>query len=102
MGRTCGHPRRHRRILRSDPASVAFRAYEQARAENIDILLKSTLPDACQNKSNLMAESAENPAKVLKKIDESAPHHVILVLDATTGQNLPVKPGAIPSKRWYR
>ena len=69
----------------SDPASVAFKAYEQAKAENADILLIDTA-GRLQNKSNLMAE-LQKIANVLKKIDTSAPHHVILVLDATTGQN---------------
>ena len=69
----------------SDPASVAFKAYEQARAEKADLLLIDTA-GRLQNKSNLMAE-LQKIAKVLKKIDESAPHHVLLVLDATTGQN---------------
>jgi len=69
----------------SDPASVAFRAYEQAKAEHMDVLLIDTA-GRLQNKANLMAE-LEKIAKVLKKIDPSAPHHVIQVLDATTGQN---------------
>jgi len=69
----------------SDPASVAFRAYEQAIAEKADILLIDTA-GRLQNKSNLMGE-LQKLSKVLKKIDESAPHHTVLVLDATTGQN---------------
>jgi len=69
----------------SDPASVAFRAYEEAKAKNIDVLFIDTA-GRLQNKANLMAE-LQKISKVLKKIDESAPHHVIQVLDATTGQN---------------
>ena len=69
----------------SDPASVAYRAYEEAKAKNVDVLLIDTA-GRLQNKSNLMAE-LQKISKVLKKIDESAPHYVLLVLDATTGQN---------------
>ncbi|NBX02545.1 MAG: signal recognition particle-docking protein FtsY [Alphaproteobacteria bacterium] len=69
----------------SDPASVAFRAYEQARASGADVLLIDTA-GRLQNKSNLMDELVKI-TKVLKKIDESAPHRIILVLDATTGGN---------------
>lgn len=69
----------------ADPASVAFRAYEQARQQGVDILMIDTA-GRLQNKANLMAE-LQKIAKVLKKIDEAAPHYVIQVLDATTGQN---------------
>jgi fused signal recognition particle receptor len=69
----------------SDPGSVAYRAYETAKAKNIDVLLIDTA-GRLQNKANLMQE-LQKIAKVLKKIDDSAPHHVLLVLDATTGQN---------------
>ena len=69
----------------SDPASVAFRAYEQAKAGGYDVLLIDTA-GRLQNKANLMAE-LQKIIKVLKKIDDSAPHHIIQVLDATTGQN---------------
>jgi fused signal recognition particle receptor len=71
--------------FQSDPASVAFKALEQARTEHADVLLIDTA-GRLQNKSNLMAE-LQKIASVLKKIDASAPHHVIQVLDATTGQN---------------
>ncbi|MEQ1705610.1 MAG: signal recognition particle-docking protein FtsY [Rickettsiales bacterium] len=71
--------------FQADPASVAFQALERARAENIDVLFIDTA-GRLQNKSNLMAE-LQKIIKVLKKIDESAPHHVLQVLDATTGQN---------------
>jgi fused signal recognition particle receptor len=69
----------------SDPAAVAYRAYEQARAQNIDVLLIDTA-GRLQNKSNLMAE-LQKISRALQKIDSGAPHHVIQVLDATTGQN---------------
>lgn len=69
----------------SDPASVAFRAYEEAKKHNVDILMIDTA-GRLHNKSNLMLE-LQKIAHVLKKIDLSAPHHVIQVLDATTGQN---------------
>lgn len=71
--------------FQADPASVAFAALERAKAENIDVLFIDTA-GRLQNKSNLMAE-LQKIIKVLKKIDESAPHHVLQVLDATTGQN---------------
>lgn len=69
----------------SDPASVAFKAYEYAKSQGADILMIDTA-GRLQNKSNLMAE-LQKISKVLKKIDPSAPHYVIQVLDATTGQN---------------
>ena len=71
--------------FQADPASVAFQALEKAKAENVDVLFIDTA-GRLQNKSNLMAE-LQKIIKVLKKIDESAPHHVLQVLDATTGQN---------------
>ncbi|HEX2447871.1 MAG TPA: signal recognition particle-docking protein FtsY [Methyloceanibacter sp.] len=69
----------------ADPAGVAFEAFERARAEGTDVLLIDTA-GRLQNKSDLMAELAKI-VRVLKKLDERAPHGVILVLDATTGQN---------------
>jgi fused signal recognition particle receptor len=69
----------------ADSASVAFSALERARAENIDILIIDTA-GRLHNKANLMEELAKN-IRVLKKLDESAPQEVLLVLDATTGQN---------------
>jgi fused signal recognition particle receptor len=71
--------------FQADPASVAFQALEKAKAENVDVLFIDTA-GRLQNKANLMAE-LQKIIKVLKKIDESAPHHVLQVLDATTGQN---------------
>ncbi len=69
----------------SDPASVAYQAYEKAKADGVDVLLVDTA-GRLHNKSNLMQE-LQKISNVLKKIDESAPHHVVQVLDATTGQN---------------
>jgi fused signal recognition particle receptor len=69
----------------ADPAGVSFEALERARADKIDVLLIDTA-GRLQNKSDLMAELAKI-VRVLKKLDASAPHGVILVLDATTGQN---------------
>jgi fused signal recognition particle receptor len=69
----------------ADPAGVAFEALEKAHAENIDILLIDTA-GRLQNKTALMDE-LEKINRVIKKIDASAPHAVLLVLDATVGQN---------------
>jgi len=69
----------------ADPAGLAYEALERATAENKDVLLIDTA-GRLQNKSDLMAELAKI-VRVLKKLDASAPHSVILVLDATTGQN---------------
>ena len=69
----------------ADPAGVVFEALERARAEGMDVLLIDTA-GRLQNKSDLMAELAKI-VRVLKKLDAAAPHGVILVLDATTGQN---------------
>jgi fused signal recognition particle receptor len=69
----------------SDPAGVAFDAIAKAREENADVLLIDTA-GRLQNKESLMGE-LEKIVRVIKKIDESAPHAVLLVLDATVGQN---------------
>ena len=69
----------------ADPAGVAYEALERARAEGKDVLLIDTA-GRLQNKSDLMAELAKI-VRVLRKLDDSAPHGVLLVLDATTGQN---------------
>ncbi len=69
----------------ADAAALAYEAYEQAKAENIDILLIDTA-GRLQNKTNLM-EELKKIVKVLKKHDENLPHQSLLVLDATTGQN---------------
>jgi len=68
-----------------DAASLAYEALEKARADGSDILLIDTA-GRLQNKAGLMAE-LEKIARVIKKLDASAPHAVLLVLDATTGQN---------------
>ncbi len=68
-----------------DPASVAFQAYEEAIKQNVDVLLIDTA-GRLQNKKQLMEELAKI-SRVLKKHNETLPHHTILVLDATTGQN---------------
>jgi len=69
----------------SDAAGLAFEAVEKARASGADVVLIDTA-GRLQNKAGLMAE-LEKIARVLKKLDPSAPHAVLLVLDATTGQN---------------
>ena len=69
----------------SDAAALAFEAFEQARAERSDILLIDTA-GRLHNKANLMGE-LQKIVRVLKKVDPQAPHSVLLVLDATTGQN---------------
>jgi fused signal recognition particle receptor len=69
----------------SDAAGLAFEAFEQARAEGTDILLIDTA-GRLHNKANLMSE-LQKIVRVLKKVDARAPHSVLLVLDATTGQN---------------
>ncbi len=69
----------------SDPAGVAFDAMTKAREENADVLLIDTA-GRLQNKESLMGE-LEKIVRVIKKIDDSAPHAVLLVLDATVGQN---------------
>jgi fused signal recognition particle receptor len=69
----------------ADPAGVAYEALDRARADGADVLLIDTA-GRLQNKSDLMAELAKT-VRVLKKLDPSAPHSVMLVLDATTGQN---------------
>ncbi len=68
-----------------DAAGLAYEALEKARADGSDILMIDTA-GRLQNKAGLMAE-LEKIARVVKKLDASAPHAVLLVLDATTGQN---------------
>jgi fused signal recognition particle receptor len=68
-----------------DAAGLAFEALQKARDDGSDILLIDTA-GRLQNKAGLMAE-LEKIARVVKKLDPSAPHAVLLVLDATTGQN---------------
>jgi len=69
----------------ADAAGLAFAALEQARREGADLLLIDTA-GRLHNKSGLMAELAKI-ARVLTKLDPSAPHDVVLVLDAGIGQN---------------
>jgi fused signal recognition particle receptor len=69
----------------SDPASVAHRAVEAARAKNIDVCIVDTA-GRLQTQSNLMNELSKIRRVIAKQIPE-APHEVLLVLDATTGQN---------------
>lgn len=69
----------------SDPASVAFKAIENAKDTGSDIVLIDTA-GRLHNKTNLMEELAKI-VRIVKKQDQTAPHDTILVLDATTGQN---------------
>jgi len=70
----------------ADPASVAYKAIEEAINNNFNQVLIDTA-GRLQNKKNLM-EEYKKIANVTKKIDPEAPHDVILVLDATSGQNV--------------
>ena len=70
----------------SDPASVAYKAIEEAVRNNFNHVLIDTA-GRLQNKKNLM-EEYKKIANVTKKIDPNAPHDVILILDATSGQNI--------------
>ena len=69
----------------SDPASLAFDALTRARAEGADLLMIDTA-GRLQNRADLMEELAKI-VRVLRKVDPTAPHNTLLVLDATTGQN---------------
>ncbi|MCE2927239.1 MAG: signal recognition particle-docking protein FtsY [Rickettsiales bacterium] len=69
----------------ADPASVAYRACVSAKEQGIDVLMIDTA-GRLHNKSNLMQE-LQKIVNVIRKADAGAPHHVIQVLDATTGQN---------------
>jgi fused signal recognition particle receptor len=69
----------------ADSAALAFQALETARAERADVLIVDTA-GRLQNKAALMGE-LEKITRVMKKLDASAPHAVLLVLDATVGQN---------------
>ena len=71
--------------LGSDAAGLVYDAIEQAKTEDIDILMIDTA-GRLQNRTELMDELAK-VVRVIKKQDPSAPHHSILVLDATVGQN---------------
>jgi len=69
----------------ADAAALAYEAVEKARESGTDILLLDTA-GRLQNKANLM-EELQKMIRVLKKLDDNAPHQVLLVLDATVGQN---------------
>lgn len=69
----------------SDPASLAFDALTKARADGADLLLIDTA-GRLQNRADLMEELAKI-VRVIRKVDPTAPHNTLLVLDATTGQN---------------
>ncbi len=69
----------------ADSASVIYDAVQSAQAKGVDVVIADTA-GRLQNKDNLMSE-LEKVVRVMKKLDESAPHEVMLVLDAGTGQN---------------
>ena len=69
----------------SDSASVIFDALQSAKSRNIDVLIADTA-GRLHNKDNLM-EELKKVVRVGKKIDDTTPHEILLVLDATTGQN---------------
>jgi len=69
----------------ADAAGVAFETVKRAKEENADVALIDTA-GRLQNKSELMAELAKI-IRVMRKLDEDAPHETLLVLDATVGQN---------------
>ena len=73
-------------IQGADPASVTYKAIEEAINNNFDQVLIDTA-GRLHNKKNLM-EEYKKIANVIKKIDPNAPHNVILVLDSTSGQNV--------------
>jgi fused signal recognition particle receptor len=69
----------------ADSASVIFDAIQAAKARNVDVLIADTA-GRLQNKSHLM-EELKKIVRVMKKLDEDAPHEVMLTIDASTGQN---------------
>ena len=69
----------------ADSASVIFDAFESARAKGIDVLIADTA-GRLQNKANLM-EELKKVKRVMQKIDATAPHEIMLIVDAGTGQN---------------
>lgn len=69
----------------ADAAGLAYDAFSQARRDGVDVLLIDTA-GRLQNKADLMAE-LEKIIRVIRKIDATAPHDCLLVLDATVGQN---------------
>ncbi len=69
----------------ADAAGLAFDAFTQAKAAGTDVLMIDTA-GRLQNRTELMAE-LEKVVRVIRKMDETAPHAVLLILDATVGQN---------------
>lgn len=69
----------------ADSASVIFDAVQSAQSRGVDVVIADTA-GRLQNKDNLMSE-LEKVVRVIKKLDDTAPHEVMLVLDAGTGQN---------------
>ncbi len=69
----------------ADAAGLAFDAIEEARREGADVLIMDTA-GRLQNRTELMAE-LEKIVRVMRKVDAQAPHAVLLVIDATVGQN---------------
>lgn len=69
----------------ADAAGLAFEAVQRAQAEGVDVLLIDTA-GRLHNKSNLMDE-LKKIIRVIQKLDATAPHETLLILDATTGQN---------------
>ncbi|HCH1967804.1 TPA: signal recognition particle-docking protein FtsY [Vibrio parahaemolyticus] len=69
----------------ADSASVIYDAIEAAKARGVDVVIADTA-GRLQNKANLM-EELRKIVRVMKKIDDSAPHEIMLTLDAGTGQN---------------
>ncbi|BBG87613.1 MULTISPECIES: signal recognition particle-docking protein FtsY [Aeromonas] len=69
----------------ADSASVIYDAIEAARSRGADVLIADTA-GRLQNKSNLM-EELKKVVRVMKKLDDAAPHEIMLTLDAGTGQN---------------
>ncbi len=69
----------------ADSASVIFDAIQAAKARNVDVLIADTA-GRLQNKSHLM-EELKKIVRVMKKLDEEAPHEIMLTIDASTGQN---------------
>lgn len=71
--------------INEDPSSVAFRAINAAQEDHLDLLLIDTA-GRLHNKIHLMQE-LEKMIRVIKKIDDQAPHEILLILDATIGAN---------------
>ncbi|MEH4622347.1 signal recognition particle-docking protein FtsY [Phytobacter diazotrophicus] len=69
----------------ADSASVIFDAIQAAKARHVDVLIADTA-GRLQNKAHLM-EELKKIVRVMKKLDEDAPHEVMLTIDASTGQN---------------